>query len=272
MQFHVLWAWILNVFIVKPNQEQRNKIAVLANINTWNAYNSWGGRSKYDGAAVGSFARPNPSTTPIDDSAVNHLTRAELWVLNWLEDSGYWVDVYSDYDFHCGINDFDNYKALILSTHPEYWTVEMLDNLEAYLAAGGNLLYLGGNGIFEQCVYNEDEDALIFWGGDSSKGRDGNYFRNMTPPRPERAILSVGFLYNNYLTVSPPAPYKIEMAEHHFFEGTGLANGDLIGQDGLNGAASGWEIDSATTFRLIPSIFKSTLACIFVFFNTIFSS
>jgi hypothetical protein len=231
------------VFIVKPNQEQRNEIAVLANINTWNAYNSWGGRSKYDGAAVGSFARPNPSTTPIDDGVVNHLTRAELWVLNWLEDAGYSVDVYSDYDFHCGIDNFNNYKALILSTHPEYWTVEMLDNLEAYLAAGGNLLYLGGNGIFEQCVYSKNADALIFWGGDSSLGRDRNYFRNMTPPRPERAILGVGFVYNNYLTVSPPAPYRVEIAEHHLFEGTGLANGDLIGQDGLNGAASGWEID-----------------------------
>ena len=233
------------VFVVKPILEQRNKIAVLANINTWNAYNSWGGRSKYDGATVGSFARPNPSTSPIDDGALNHVTRAELWVLSWLEEAGYSVDVYSDYDFHSGIEDFGNYKALILSTHPEYWTVEMLDNLEAYLAAGGNLLYLGGNGIFERCVYNEDADALLFWGDDSSLGRDRNYFRNMTPPRPERAILGVGFVYNNYLTVSPPAPYKIEMAEHHFFEGTGLANGDFIGQNGLNGPASGWEIDTS---------------------------
>jgi hypothetical protein len=233
------------VFILKSNPEQRNEIAVLANVNTWNAYNSWGGRSKYDGAEVGSFARPNPSTTPIDDDAVNHLTRAELWVLNWLEDAGYSMDVYSDYDFHSGIDNFENYKVLILSTHPEYWTTEMLDNLEAYLAAGGSLLYLGGNGVFERCVYIDDADALSFWGGDSTQGRDRNYFRNMTPPRPERAILGVAFVYNNYLTVSPPAPYRVEMADHRLFEGTGLANGDLIGEAGLNGPASGWEIDTS---------------------------
>jgi hypothetical protein len=231
------------VFVIKPRSDNRNQIAVLANINTWNAYNGWGGQSKYDGAATGSFERPNPATTPIDDGGVNHLTRAELWVLNWLEDAGYPTDVFSDYDFHSGITGFNDYKALILSTHPEYWTLEMLDNLEAYLAAGGNLLYLGGNGLFERCVYNDSGTALTFWGGDSSLGRDRNYFRNANPPRPERAILGVAFVYNNYLTVSPPAPYKVEMADHPLLEGTSLANGDLIGQAGLNGAASGWEID-----------------------------
>jgi hypothetical protein len=35
------------------------------------------------------------------------------------------------------------------------------------------------------------------------------------------------------------------MADHRFFAGTGLNNGDLIGQSGHNGAASGWEMDSS---------------------------
>jgi hypothetical protein len=65
----------------------------------------------------------------------------------------------------------------------------------------------------------------------------------MNPPRSERAILGVAFVYNNYLTVSPPAPYRVEMANHPLFQGTGLNNGDLIGQTGLNGPASGWELD-----------------------------
>ena len=233
------------IFVVKPGQNQRADFAILANTNTWNAYNGWGGKSKYSTppGTILSFERPNPATSPVDDGHVNHLTRAELWVLGWLEDAGYKVDVYADQDFHAGIDDFEGYKGLILSTHPEYWTLEMLNNLEAYLAAGGNLLYLGGNGLFEQCVYNDSGTALTFWGGDPSLGRDRNYFRNLNPPRSERAILGVAFVYNNYLTVSPPAPYKVEMADHPFLEGTGLANGDFVGQTGLNGAASGWEID-----------------------------
>ena len=232
------------VFIVKPVWEQRADIAVLANTNTWNAYNSWGGRCKYTPsghAPVLSFERPNPLTTPIDDGNVNHTTRAELWVLNWLENEGYDFDVYSDYDFHLGMDDFARYKVLILTTHPEYWTFGMLDHVEEYLAAGGNLLYLGGNGVFEQCEYVRDGDALRFEGGDPSLGRDRWYFRNLG--RPEREILGVAFLNNNYLTVSAPAPYKVEMSAHPFFAGTGLSDGDLIGQIGHNGAASGWEMD-----------------------------
>ncbi len=255
------------VFIAKPNPDQRGDIAVLANSNTWNAYNDWGGRSKYTmpteasgkGAApIGSFERPHPYTTPVDDGLVNHMTRAELWVLNWLEDAGYQVDVYSDYDFHSGIDDLASYKVLILNTHPEYWTVQMRDNLVEYLSAGGSLLYLGGNGVFERCKYINDDNALEFFGGDPSQGRERNFFRNLGLP--EREILGVGFLNNNHLDKSKPAPYKVEMAEHHFFDGTTrpdgtrLANGDLIGQTGLNrpartdpsfGGASGWEMDTS---------------------------
>jgi hypothetical protein len=112
---------------------------VLANTNTWNAYNDWGGRSKYGlrPGAVLSFERPNPGSSPADDGQLNHLTRAELWVLGWLEDAGFTTDVFTDHDFHAGISALQDYKALILSTHPEYWTPQMLDNLNRYLAAGG---------------------------------------------------------------------------------------------------------------------------------------
>ena len=40
------------------------------------------------------------------------------------------------------------YAALIMSTHPEYWSTEMYDALEKYLGEEGNLVYLGGNGIY----------------------------------------------------------------------------------------------------------------------------
>jgi N,N-dimethylformamidase len=232
------------VLIVKPHPQQRADIAVLANTNTWNAYNGWGGRSKYTSsghAPVMSFERPNEMTTPIDDGDLNHTTRAELWLLGWLEDAGYRFDVYSDGDFHSGIEDLSRYKALVLNTHPEYWTSAMRDSLDEYLASGGNLLYLAGNGLFERCEYIRDDTAVRFEGGDPALGRARSYFRNLG--RPERQVLGVAFLYNNFLTASDPAPYEVQMAEHPFFAGTSLSNGDEIGQEGKNGPASGWEMD-----------------------------
>jgi N,N-dimethylformamidase beta subunit-like protein/tachylectin len=236
------------VFAVKPGP-RRGDFAVLANFNTLNAYNDWGGHSKYTtgGAARLSFLRPNPLLSPVDDGNINGYGRAELWLLSWLDENDYKFDVYTDLDFHNGIAGIGEYKALILNTHPEYWSDQMRDELDGYLAQGGNLLYLGGNGLFERCTPLDDGSVEEFYGGDPSQGREPNYFRNASPPRPERAVLGVGFLYNNYLTVSPPAPYRVTNAAHRFFHGTGLADGDLIGESGHNGAASGWEMDTSDT-------------------------
>jgi N,N-dimethylformamidase len=232
------------VFVLKPHPQRRSDIAVLANTNTWNAYNSWGGRSKYTHSGSGpvmSFERPNPLTTPVDDGHLNHTTRAELWLLNWLEDSGHRFDLYTDHDLHSGIDDLAGYKALVLNTHPEYWTTGMRDHLDEYLASGGNVLSLAGNALFERCEYIRGGSAVRFEGGDPALGRPRNYFRNLG--RPERPVLGVAFLYNNYLTESDPAPYRVELSDHPFFAGTGLSKGDLIGRAGHNGAASGWEMD-----------------------------
>ncbi|MBI2765789.1 MAG: hypothetical protein HYX53_07745 [Chloroflexi bacterium] len=233
------------VFVVKPPDGVRGDIAVLANTITWNAYNDWGGRSKYTAppGPVLSYLRPNPALTPVDRGQIDHLARADLWILSWLEDEGYAVDCWADTDFHKGIAGLDGYKALVLSTHPEYWTSEMMDRLEAYLAGGGSVLYLGGNGLFEQVVFDEAGASLTLLNGDETLLRDINYFRNLDPPRPERAILGVGYRYDNFLTF---APYEIRAGAHRFFAGTGLSNGDLVGATGLNGGgASGWEMDTA---------------------------
>ena len=234
------------VFIVRPEPSKQRDFAVLANTNTWTAYNDWGGRSQYTSpnAAVLTLQRPNPGTSPIDNGFLNHLTRAELWVHNWLESSGYAFDVYSDADFHNGLGDLQSYKALILNTHPEYWTSVMLDRLEAFLAQGGRLLYLAGNGIYERVEYSAD--TMILRGGNPANPRDPFWFRNLVPPRPERAVLGVAYEEDNWSgDKSDYAPMRVTMASHRFFQGTGLKNGDLIGQAGLNGAASGWEMDSS---------------------------
>jgi hypothetical protein len=232
------------VFVVKPAAHHQGDFAVLANSNTWNAYNGWGGRSKYSSppAAVLSFERPNLEISPVGSGA-NHLTRAELWVLNWLENAGYKIDVYCDQDWHVGIDNLASYKALILTTHPEYWSLQMIDNLQRYLKQGGCLLYLGGNGIFEKVEYNNRADALILLNGDPNSERARSYLRNLNPARSERPLLGVGYRFDNYMTF---APYEVKMSGHRFFAGTGLVDGDLIGQDGINGgAASGWEMDTA---------------------------
>ncbi len=242
-------------FIVKPPAGNSAKVLALASTNTWNAYNSWGGYSKYGPMTPNtlSFLRPNPSATPLDDGNANHLTRADLWILNWMEDVSFRPDVITDTDFHLGLSDLSEYQALVLTSHPEYWSLEMVDRIQTYLAAGGSLIYLGGNGMFERCIFNDDATALTFFNGDVTLGRPQAYLRNLQPPRPERAVLGVAFRFDDAWGPPPSTnvafPYQVIAAEHPLFAGSGVANGDLIGQTGRQGVngggASGWEMDTS---------------------------
>ena len=216
-------------FIVRP-KAPRSPFAILANSNTWNAYNSWGGRGKYTHTYplpdTLPFKRPHPGLTPdvfwmTPDARFNafgpsvvmnscHLLRAELWIQGWLEDLGptYAFDVYTDQDLHDGKTTIGDgktpqYKALILNTHPEYWTREMYDRLKAHRDQGGSIIYLGGNGIYEAVELKDDGEHMPIFNGIDLKAFP-SYCTNeqlrlnclMRAPmngRPEHALLGVGF-------------------------------------------------------------------------------
>lgn len=229
------------VFVVKPAPGATADFAVLSNTCTWNAYNDEGGRSQYTtpNAAILSFERPNRQVDPTN-TGIDHLARGELWVLGWLEDEGYRFHVYSDLDFHRGIDGLAGYRGLILQTHPEYWTNQMRDHLDAYLAGGGRLIYLAGNGLYEVVDLDQIPGKMILRRGDPDNPRD--LFRDPPHNRPERAVLGVAYESFNWMTFDA---FQVTKADHPFFQGTGLSNGDVIGKTGLNGGgASGWEMDT----------------------------
>lgn len=241
-------------------------IAVLANTNTWCAYNPWCGVNQYTDpyGVLLSFEKPNPALDPFaritdgDDEGEqpqavfdHHLLAAEVEIVGWLERSGFDVDLYTDADFHNGIEEFERYRALVLTAHPEYWTNAMMDRLVAYLDGGGSLLYLGGNGLYERIVFADDGRTLVLRNGDPEGERDLLRFNS----RSERAVLGVAF--EGIRDPSDPpalqrgnaygafAPYRVTKAEHRFFKGTGLRNGDaFVTTDGVAGGA-GWEVDTS---------------------------
>ena len=74
---------------------------------------------------------------------------ADLYLVDWLEQENFTYDVAADEDLHRdGLGLLSNYRVLVTGTHPEYWTAQMLDALEQFLAQGGRLAYLGGNGFY----------------------------------------------------------------------------------------------------------------------------
>jgi hypothetical protein len=245
-------------FVVRPAPEEAPTVAVLANVNTWNAYNAWAGRNKYSGNERQSFLRPNPSAGPIGESFGNHhLTRAELWVLGWLDSVGYRPHVYTDIDFHNGLAD-SAYDHIVLSTHPEYFTTEMYDRLASHLEAGSSLLYIGGNGLYERAAYAEDQQQVVYLNGVPGGDRAMELFRRLTPPRPERSLLGVATeacIAKNAAVTGDAFPRSFFALEpsHPLFAGTGILEGETFGNLSLNngggfyapGGGSAWEFDTS---------------------------
>jgi hypothetical protein len=235
------------VFVVRPGAARKNLLLV-ANTNCWNSYNGWGGASNYSGYAdvvTLSFERPNPESVPranyVGVYQPNHLTAAEIWFATWLENAGYQFDVCSDRDVHLGAPDFTGYKGVILSTHPEYWSVEMAQRLKDYVAAGGRVLYLGGNGIFRRVTFSADGSTMTT--GSKPPDYTGNAWAQGLDTR---TLLGVAYDVPRDLNYPQRCGYVIDLPNHPFLAGTGLAQGAVIGTQGRNGGgACGWEVDCA---------------------------
>lgn len=267
-------------------------IAVLAGDITWNAYNAFGGRSNYirsgglpeapdvnrrqvlpryltpgyeewchDAYPRLSFDRPEPENQipvgeeldePITWRDACSLAAADWRLLGWLERSGYGYDLYSETQLARGGVDLSRYRVLVLSAHPEYWTVPMYEQVKAWVHdGGGRLVYPGGNGI--NCAVTLHDDAtMTVHNGDASvlePRRDEVESRFGLVHEPEARLLGVGYTRAGLFTA---AGYEVLEPKHWTFEGTGVGAGDMIGARTLStrvpGGASGHETD-----KLSPS-------------------
>ena len=239
------------VFVVNPAANATAApLAVMLPTNTYNAYNYWAGHNQYAYQSLNqsqggkqriyTFLRPSTSTVVDPPATISHTLYTDLFLLNWLTANGFTFDCYHDGDLNQDGSWLANYKALVLTSHPEYWTDAMVQNVATYMANGGILVCTGGNGFYERVTFSGDGNSLIFR-VPATGARDT--FGSQNPPRPEAQIIGA-----NFDGTQPPfmtfAAYQVDDASHPFFAGTGLANGDTFGAAAYNGAASGWEVNT----------------------------
>jgi hypothetical protein len=271
-------------WIVAPAKPQ-SKIAVLASNITWNAYNNFGGRSNYihpdrlpptptinarlelhrytdrdhinyaaDFYAPLSFDRPEPINSiaereeiynPIEGRAACHLAAAEWRLLGWLEREGFSYDLWAETQLHSGPLNLDDYKVLILNTHPEYWSKAMYQSVKAWVNdRGGKLMYLGGNGMNCLVEFTDPYTVLYDNGNGLELKRRSLESRTHLKLESEASLLGAVFTEAGAMT---GAPYRVVEGRHWVFEGTGLKDGDIFGRESLHmrcpGGASGHETD-----------------------------
>jgi N,N-dimethylformamidase len=227
-----------------------------------------------DGSPVyySSWRRPllslRPGYTSINTGEGRHLA-GELYLEDWLVELGHAHDVITDHDLHHdGFELLRHYRVLLVGTHPEYWTTPMMDAFERYLAAGGRVMYLGGNGFFWVTAINAERPWVVEVrrgvqlpgrmlaaamgdencageGHTSSTGEASGFWR--VRGRPERRLVGVGYAASGWPDRNPGyrrAPGSFDERARFIFEGIG--DDEVLGDFGLScGGAAGDELDRA---------------------------
>ncbi|GKZ36985.1 hypothetical protein AbraIFM66950_008277 [Aspergillus brasiliensis] len=183
---------------------------------------------------------------------------ADLILMEFLERSGIPYDVVTDHDLHVGGEGaLQRYQTILTGSHPEYHTVESLFAYSNYVKAGGNLMYLGGNGFYWSCAIPSGNLHRV----EIRRGDQG--VRSFTMPGGDRVFSangqlgllwrSRGLAANRLVGVGccaggsgPGVPYKRTDAGRDpqfswMFQG--IAEDELLGTEGFGGGASGDEVD-----------------------------
>jgi len=225
------------------------------------------GRSCYDTHSDGTPVRYSSRRRPIVNvrpGYPNWLTGSyrhfpqDMYFVEWLERSGLSFHVATDEDLHReGEELLSEYKVIVTSSHPEYWTRRGQDVLEAYLNAGGRLMYLGGNGFYWVTSHDPERPWIIEVRRDNSGTRcwDAPYGERThvasleqggiwkTRGRGPHGLVGVGFASEGW---SKGSGYERLEASYSgpgatFFKGV---NQEVVGDFGhVLGGAAGDEVD-----------------------------
>jgi len=128
-----------------------SKLLLIHSFLTWNAYNSFGGRSAYFGTgATKTEMRKDRSRVvsldrPIVGSGGFAVHRDAISLVQFLEREGISVDQESDIDIDSWPSITKSYSGLLLGGHPEYFTRRIFDTLLTARNSGTNLAIFGAN-------------------------------------------------------------------------------------------------------------------------------
>ena len=249
-------TWI--PFVVRSVTPATNaKILAKLSETTSNAYNTWGGRGFY----TTPFAPRISFDRPYDDLTL--CERYQLPFIQWAEKHGYAIDYCSSLDLHTNPMQLQNYRLFLSLGHDEYWSLEMRDQVEAFIASGGNVCFFSANTCFWQIRFDMSQGGrIMICYKEAEPGHpqdpDRQDPRRVTtewsqPPvnRPENSMTGVSYRNGAGWWVDPTDParryrgYSVANASHWILGGTGLSNGDTFGSgDSVDGTILGYETDA----------------------------
>jgi hypothetical protein len=222
-------------FIVLAPPSRHSAILVQVPVNTWQAYNPYGGKSLYTFNSTNAAAAVKVSfNRPFAPGYWSTIFQYEYPWVRFVERHGYDVSYTTDINVTQDPGQLLHHKLVISWGHNEYWSMQQRDAFDAARDAGVNLIFAGADTADWQIRYEDNYRTLVGY-KDSPDPIDNpalatTHFADLVPPRPQCQLLGVtfggavapnGIGYMDY-TVSPSAIGDPWMA------GTGLTAGQTL--------------------------------------------
>ena len=172
----------------------------------------------------------------------------------WAERAGYAVDLASQHDLHFSPEVLDGYDCVVFVGHDEYWTWEMRDAVDAYVASGGHAARFAGNFMWQTRLEDEGRRQVCYKyraRAEDPAYREGDVRRATNsweapeigrPGAKTFGLNSTKGVYAGWGGCTPRGVrgFPVYRPEHWAFAGTGLFYGDVLGQESH---VYGYEVD-----------------------------
>ena len=147
-------------FVVRSDASH-SAVVVQTSDETWQAYNTYGGRNLYDGNGPAPDGRAYEVSynRPFNDGGDNGVFGSEYAMIAWLERNGYDVSYVSGLDVSTRPADVSNHKVFISDGHDEYWNQAQWDNVVAARRSGTSLGFFSANEVFWRTRLTPSIDA-----------------------------------------------------------------------------------------------------------------
>jgi hypothetical protein len=218
------------VIVHEPPAPLGSQILVQVPVNTWEAYNQWGGKSLYD------FEGPRAHRVTFDrpwGKYANSPLWWEIQLVRFLEREGYDVSYQSDVDTDADPGSLLRHRLVMTAGHDEYWTKGIRDAFDAALAGGTNLAFMGSNTGYGQIRYEDDRRTIVTY-KDAALDPEPDpslktvMFRQLDPTRPECMLEGVQHRFQPPHQNGPHDYTVAAPADDAWLANTGLTPGSVI--------------------------------------------
>ena len=234
LKVHAASGWETLVPYVASSASAAGTVALVAPVATWEAYNTWGGYSLYQGPSgdrnswAVSLDRPYhlaPGANDFRTAALPLVVRAERL--------GIRLSYFTDLDLQQRPGALAGARGYASLGHDEYWTNQMRSAVEAARDAGTNLAFFSANTMYwrvrlrstpvgtGRLVVGYRGNAALDPAGARDPGEVTGRFRDPPGARPENELVGT-----EYECFPVDADYRVAAPGWWGFEGTGVARGD----------------------------------------------